>query len=400
MAEFMFATGIENSNPTVPTPDGGRRRVDEMELTCHYRNWRKDFQLCKELGINYLRYGVPNHKVHIGPGKYDWEFSDLAFNALKEMDINVIADLCHFGVPDWIGDFQNDDWPPYFAEYAEAFGKRYPWIDKITPVNEMMVASTFSALYGWWNEAQKSDRAFVRALRNITTANVMAMERLVDLNPEMMFIQSESTEYYHAENPKAMDLAYFLNERRFLALDLTYSFPITAKMYCFLLDNGMSEKEYRWLEEHHVRANCVMGNDYYVRNEHLVHADGSTSPSGEIFGYYVITRQYFDRYRMRIMHTETNCEEPEAVHWLKRSWANAHRLREDGIDLIGFTWYSLIDQVDWDTAMTQPNGRDNALGLCDLDRHIRPVGHAYKKLIEEWGPALPIEDKSLNQRRW
>ncbi|MBA3948052.1 MAG: hypothetical protein H0X37_26325 [Herpetosiphonaceae bacterium] len=49
-----------------------------------------------------------------------------------------------------------------------------------------------------------------------------------------------------------------------------------------------------------------MGNDYYITNEHLVHADGSLSPSGEIFGYYVITHQYFSRYRLPVMHTETN----------------------------------------------------------------------------------------------
>ena len=37
-----------------------------------------------------------------------------------------IVDLCHFGVPDWIGNFQNSDWPKLFAEYAEAFAHRLP----------------------------------------------------------------------------------------------------------------------------------------------------------------------------------------------------------------------------------------------------------------------------------
>ena len=49
-----------------------------------------------------------------------------------------------------------------------------------------------------------------------------------------------------------------------------------------------------------------MGNDYYVTNEHHVAADGTTRPSGEVFGYDVITRQYYDRYRLPVMHTETN----------------------------------------------------------------------------------------------
>ena len=55
------------------------------------------------------------------------------------------------------------------------------------------------------------------------------------------------------------------------------------------------------------------------------------------------------------------------------------------------TWYSLTDQVDWDTALCGENGHVNALGLYDLDRNIRPVGRAYQKLIRQWKdlPLLP-----------
>jgi beta-glucosidase/6-phospho-beta-glucosidase/beta-galactosidase len=73
--------------------------------------------------------------------------------------------LCHFGVPDWLGDFQNPDFPTLFAEYAKAFAERYPWVRYYTPVNEIFIAATFSAQYGWWNERLASDRAFVNALK-------------------------------------------------------------------------------------------------------------------------------------------------------------------------------------------------------------------------------------------
>ena len=41
--KFMFATGIENSYPTIPMPDGTTKRVDEMEKTMHYQHWKQDF---------------------------------------------------------------------------------------------------------------------------------------------------------------------------------------------------------------------------------------------------------------------------------------------------------------------------------------------------------------------
>ena len=44
-------------------------------------------------------------------------------------------------------------------------------------------------------------------------------------------------------------------------------------MYEYLLDHGMTREEYHWFGEHHVKAHCIMGTDYYMSNEHLVHPD-------------------------------------------------------------------------------------------------------------------------------
>lgn len=389
MPEFMFATGIENSYPTVILPDGSRHRVDEMAKCGHYEHWKTDFALTKELGIRYLRYGPPYYTTHLGPGHYNWDFADETFNELRKLRIHPIADLCHFGVPDWIGNFQNPEWPHFFEEYARAFAMRYPWVQLYTPVNEIFIAAIFSGQYGWWNESLRTDRGFVTALKHLCRANTLAMRAILDVRPTATFIQSESSEYFHAEEPNCEELANILNQKRFLSLDLTYGYPVNFTMYEYLLDNGMTRDEYHWFRENQVKACCVLGNDYYKTNEHMVHPDGSTSASGEIFGYYVITRQYYDRYRIPVMHTETNVAEPAAVDWLRKEWLQMNRLRLDGVPIVGFTWYSLTDQVDWDTALRLNNGRVNPLGLYDLDRKIRPVGTAYRTLIEQWRDILP-----------
>ena len=392
----MFSTGIENSYPTIKLPDGSVKRVDEMEKCGHYERWREDFRLVKDLGISHLRYGAPYYRAHFAPGKYDWDFADETFAELKRLNIKPITDLCHFGVPDWIENFQNPDFPALFAEYARAFATRFPWVKYYTPINEIFIAATFSAQYGWWNERLASDRAFVNALKNLCKANVLAMRAILEVQPRALFIQSESSEYFHPEYPECLHLANVLNEKRFLALDLSYGKPVNVVMYQYLLDNGMTRAEYEWFGGNHVKANCVMGNDYYVTNEHLVHEDGTLSAAGEIFGYYVITHQYFDRYRLPVMHTETNLPDADAApNWLRKEWANLFRLRQDGVPIIGFTWYSLTDQVDWDTALREDAGRVNPLGLFDLNRKIRPVGEYYRKLIADWSELLPTGSYSL-----
>jgi hypothetical protein len=87
---FIFATGIENSYPTVKS---GTIRMDELEKCRHYEYWKKDFDLVQELNISFLRYGPPIHKTFIAAGKYDWEFSDLTFNDLRQRQIIPIVDL-------------------------------------------------------------------------------------------------------------------------------------------------------------------------------------------------------------------------------------------------------------------------------------------------------------------
>lgn len=396
LAGFMFATGIENSIPTI---GGGRLRMDEFEKCGHYRYWRTDFDLVQETGISVLRYGPPLHRTFLGVDYYDWSFADETFNDLRRRNLVAIVDLCHFGVPDWIGNFQNPDFPQLFATYARAFAERYPWIQLYTPINEIYICALFSARYGWWNEQLTGLRSFVTALKHLVKANVLAMRAILEVRPDAVFIQSESSEYFHAENPKAIGPAEIKNARRFLSLDLNYGRRVDSEMYEYLMDNGMTREEYHFFLKNNLKRHCIMGNDYYCTNEHMVSADGTTRASGEIFGYAVITHQYYDRYRLPVMHTETNlCEGPngdEAVKWLRKQWANVLRVRNDGVPIVGFTWYSLIDQVDWDTALRQNNGNVNALGLYTLDRKIRPVGEAYRQLIQDWLQVLPTQSVCL-----
>jgi beta-glucosidase/6-phospho-beta-glucosidase/beta-galactosidase len=393
---MYFATGIENSNPTI---DNGRTRVDEMESCGHYRHWSTDFDLVEELGITFLRYGPPIHTTFLGPGRYDWSFADTVFADLHRRKIIPVVDLCHFGVPDWIGNFQNPDFPDHFEEYATAFATRYPWVQLYTPVNEMYICALFSARYGWWNEQLTGERSFVTALKHVIVANLLAMKAILKIRPDAIFVQSESTEYFHPVSPEAILPAQAKNSERFVTLDLTYGHPVDSETYQFLMDNGLTQGEYRFLLNQRLRYACIMGNDYYVTNEHLVYPDGNTGPSGEIFGYGEITGQYFQRYRLPVWHTETNLVEgprgDEAVLWLRKQWANVLQARFNRVPIVGFTWYSLTDQIDWDTALREKNNHVNPLGLYDLDRNIRPVGEAYRQLIQEWSGHLAKESVCL-----
>ena len=60
-------------------------------------------------------------------------------------------------------------------------------------------------------------------------------------------------------------------------------------------------------------------------------------------------------------------------------------MRKDSVPVLGFTWYSLIDQVDWDIELAEKKGNVNECGLYDLNRKPRPVAKAYRQMLKEYG---------------
>jgi len=59
-----------------------------------------------------------------------------------------------------------------------------------------------------------------------------------------------------------------------------------------------------------------------------------------------------------------------------------------GCPIIGFTWYSLTDQMDWDIELREARGHVNRNGLYDMERRIRRAGVEYRRIIRDWSGVL------------
>lgn len=380
-SNFMFATGIECSYPK--TKDGRRDLLEECR---HYDLWEKDLELVREMGLHVLRYGLPYHRINYARGKYDWSFADLVMRKMHATNIMPILDLLHFGVPDWVGDFQNPEFPVLFAEYAGEVVKRYPWVRYYTPVNEIFVTAKLSARDGFWNECLKSDRSFVTALKHCVAASILASHAIANHRNDCIIVQSESAEFIHEIAAEMKPETHLINRLRFLSLDLLYAHQPDADIMLYLLDNGLTRQEYTWFMAGEPPGYQVMGNDYYGRNEQMQLPDGRMMAAEDVLGWYLITLEYFERYKKPVMHTETNTFiASENPRWLWKQWCNVLKMRQRGVPVMGFTWYSLTDQIDWDIGLKERKGTVNECGLYNLNREPHPVACEYKKLLEEFG---------------
>ena len=317
---------------------------------------------------------------------------------MQRLEITPILDLLHFGVPDWVGNFQNPELPIHFADYAEAVAQRYPWVRYYTPVNEIYVSARLSGLDGIWNEQLKTGRGFVTALKHLTAASILATHRIVKHRKDAIIVQSESAEYCHEVKAERSRENIIGNKRRFMALDLLYAHPPDSDALLYMMDNGLTREEYDWFMLGEPPGFQVMGNDYYGKNERIIAPDGQVCQAEDVLGWYLITKSYYQRYRKPVMHTETNLfDSDRAPVWLWKQWVNVLRMREDGIPVLGFTWYSLIDQVDWDIALAEKRGTVNPCGLYDLNRQPRPVAKAYRALLEEFGQITIVPHAEMFQ---
>src|SRR3546814_12436055 len=92
-------------------------------------------------------------------------------------------------------------------------------------------------------------------------------------------------------------------------------------MRTYLRDQGMTDEDHDWFMAQPVPRRAILGVDYYEWNEKLVDIEGRVQSLGELFGWYVIASRYFERYRLPMMHTETNrLDARDGPRWLWRQW--------------------------------------------------------------------------------
>jgi beta-glucosidase len=381
----LFATGIENSYPRMS--DG--TRVDEMDASGHSTRWLEDFTLARGVGVHALRYGPAWYRTNPAPGRYDWSSADDQLQWLRGSGLTVIADLCHFGTPDWIGGFQDPALPIHHAAYARAFARRYPWIRHYTPVNEIFVAATFSAMLGWWNECLSDPVAFARALRHLCLAHELAVEAIIEERPDAIIVQAESVERFEAadSSPGAAAGAAFWNAARFAALDITLGRVPAPEMRDLLAEAGMTTTDYAFFREPRAAGRRWLGVDYYATSEHVVFADGGSDTATQRAGLATVAGAYHERYGLPLFITETSRESALAVDWLAEQWGEVQQLAGAGVPILGFTWFPLIDTVDWQHALRVMRGDVDRIGLHSLDRAPHAVARTYAELIASAGRA-------------
>lgn len=400
----IFLTGIEGSDPLVD----GVRRNQLYEAHDFYTNYEARLERIHALGIRWLRFGAPYSQIHLAKDAYDFSFMDKVIKKCQDLGITVMADLLHFGLPDWMHEdnaaepfFQNPNFPKEFAKFAYVFALRYPQITYFTPVNEPFVTAHFSAKLGLWNEHQSGtnwddDRTFIKAAINISRAAILARKAiehvwLIENRPgEPLFIQNESFEQAYAlKGSGRQSEAKRFNLRRFVMLDLIFGYR-DPEMWRYLRRQGVSLETYEWFMENGKDTRTILGIDHYPTCIHTYEKDRTIDHSPrDPYRLYEITKTYWDRYPLPLLHTEVNAWPEHAVQICLDTFNSLARLRQEGYPVIGMGWYGDDLQIGWHVAMKGPNSNEeNPVGLFYKGEQ-QPVASRFQFLAKNGFEPLP-----------
>jgi beta-glucosidase/6-phospho-beta-glucosidase/beta-galactosidase len=391
----IFLTGIENSDPVV---QGSVRRDQLQEAYNFYDNYEQRLERIASLGIKWIRFGPRYSQVHTSRGHYDFNFTDKVMQKCRELGLVVVADLLHFGLPEWIHSdnpefqyFQNGQFPIEFAAYAKEFTLQYPQVQYFTPVNEPFVTATFSTKYGMWNEQKRTDwhddYSFVRAISNISRAAILAREEIEKVwkeshRPNMpLFIQNDSFEKAISHQGARQDEVSWFNLKRFAALDLIFG-KQDRTMKKYLLSQGMNEEEYGWFMEHGSKKNSVLGIDHYPTCIHTYTAEkivdhGPDAPSE----LYSLSVEYYRRYHIPLLHLEVNGWPDYATSLCLQTFDTLARLKKEGFPVVGMSWFGDEYQVGWHHGLVGPKSyEETPVGLF-YKGELQPVGEMFKELL-------------------
>jgi beta-glucosidase/6-phospho-beta-glucosidase/beta-galactosidase len=390
---FSFCTGIEDTFIAEPHPVTGRS-LDEYHLTRHYDRWREDIALASDIGVDSLRWGIPWHLVNPAPGTWDWSWTDAVIeHIVQDRGLELVLDLMHYGCPRWLTTaFADPAYPDLVGEYAERALERYAeFVRSATPFNEPYTAAEWCGKKGDWPPCLNGEAGFYQVMIPVVKGMLTTMKVLEARGIECVQVEVASAAV--AGDGVDEEEAELETLRQFVSWDLLFgrvdaSHPLFGRM----LAAGISGEDLDEIRSARPRIDLV-GVNYYPQwsVQRLSRApDGALLTSDHAGGAAWLERlcRRIAGYGRPIAITETSVRgsAEDKIRWMRDSLDSARRLRTEGIDIRGYTWFPALEMVDWKYRTGTGSFSDYRLdlGFWDLDRAPNAAYGAYREAIHAW----------------
>ena len=374
-------------------------------LACdHWNKYQDDINLIKKIGVTHYRLSLEWSKIEPSKGEYDQgaiqHYIDVV-DALINKGITPVITLHHFTNPMWfenIGAFENEENIDYFISFCE---KVFPlFSDKVKiwcTINEPEVYSVMGYFAGIFPPGKKSPQLTVEVLKNLLIAHTQVYNMLKKLpNGDscqiglvkniMQFDPYRKWNLLdwivcHVTNKiyNGIALSYLktgkINIYYPFFVKLKYSSKTAALATDFFGLNYYSHNHLKFkFDKYEFFENKFYENDIMTDMPYTIYAEGfyrAIKEASQIGKPIIITENGIADKKDNIRSI-----------YIERYIYAMHKAIEEGVDVRGYFYWSLMDNFEW------AEGYDMKFGLYEVDfknqnRTLRKGAKTFMKIIHE-----------------
>ena len=390
----------ENNQPRIHNGDKSILAAD------HWNRYPDDIKLMKDLGVNHYRFSIEWSKIEPQNGDYNVEsiqhYRDLCDSLIKN-NITPVVTLHHFTHPIWfekLGAFEKKENIDHFIEYSEyAFNNLKDLVPIWCTINEPSVFVSQGYFNGIFPPGKKDPVLAATVLENLLFAHTKTYKHLKSLNGGD-----------NAQIGLVKNIFQFDPLRRWHILDWAFSKVLNNVFTHSTLDyfkKGYSTFSLPGMVKKHMENNDAVGAmdfiglNYYSRM-HVKGQANLTEPfvfekrAKDIqtdMDYALYPEGFYEA-----LHTISTLKKPIYVTengvadqgnnireiFIKRYLYALHKGLQDGLDIRGYFYWTLMDNFEW------AEGYKMKFGLYEVDfetqeRTLRESSNLFAKMVKKPG---------------
>ncbi len=345
------------------------KREQSGQACKHYQLYKEDFDLAKSLNHNAHRFSIEWSRVQPEQDLFSQEAIDHyqdVVKSLRDRNLEPIVTLHHFTNPIWlsaIGGWENKKTIKLFLVYVERLvsalceSVRF-WVT----INEPNVYAYHAYLLGVWPPQKTSIASVKRVTDNFVAAHIAAYKLIHSIYkkrglPSPFVSIAQNAQAFLACKPTLRNnLAVYLRNKVYNLDFITKIAKQGAVDYIGINYYSRSLVDtYGW----GIRN---IGGDVCKDNHNNL---DKNSLGWEIYpeGLYDLLMQ-FKRYNLPLFILENGiCTNDDSKRWeyIRQHLKSVNRAMDDGCKILGYIYWSLIDNFEWD------KGYAPRFGLIDVN---------------------------------
>ncbi len=384
-ASYQVEGGIENTD----WAEAGRAgRVPVCGIACdHYHRYEEDFDIAKSLGHTAHRFSVEWARIEPEEGKYDEkeiEHYRKVLMALNARGLRASVTLWHWTIPTWLADkggIEHKDFPEIFARYCSYTVSRLADLaDHFTTLNEPYT----TVINGWIRGTFPPFHRFPpiglvpipsdKELSKNATPDWRGIIKFFTLTNVLAKAHIKAYDAIKAQNPQ---------EHVTVVFQVHYFNAHGNPFYKLLARFQMWNMTHRYLKRVYEKSDSIGLNYYFYTDFGNKHEYAKTDMGWDRRpeGIYDALMEV-KRYKKPIYVEECGCADAAdafRADYIRKTVEGIHRAIQDGIDVRGFMYWSLLDNYEW------AHGFEKRFGLVEIDyatlkRTVRPSAQVYKEI--------------------